>query len=641
MGTATPAGAAPVISATGDVPSLTVVGAATEGAAFQAFQVARYAGVGVAQGRPVSVALESATDSLRTVLAAQVVQQEDARNGFTPAPPVTADGLVDGLDPLAWVAEHWSSGGTDLWGNPAATDGPLAELAGWLADAVQADPGHFGLHTATRTGARTADGVARATFTGLPAGLYVLFPQGAATSGATVSAPMLVGTQIPVGGTLHDLYAADGTVARTLGVVHVKGDAVTVSKSITGDGSPTFAGGDAVPMTIATRLPHFGRFDPTVPVRFEITDTHSAGLGEPDWAGTDARLADPVLTVGATTLGYEVGCDVGVANASDPCFGVVSTSSTTEGGSTTGGGSTDGGGSTGEGGGTWTVVLPDWVVRTHGGDVVILTYEQLLAPDLSSPTGGGTPGTRDTNRASVTFSHDPARPDATTTTGDAEIAVFTFPLHLTKQDAQSGTPLAGVEFAVSAGDVEHCFVRTDDGVYWHAGIAPCADTHDRPSTSSAGTLTVHGLAGNVTYTVAETKQADGYHASNLDTVRFTARAEPTFSPDRLTVTLLDYTYGSAGNVHRLERFLTADPVTTTIPTNAGNEHREHSTGRVTVLNWIAGAHSDTGGAINKLGFDARSAALAVMLLAASGAFFALAARRRSAETSTPVPEPAP
>ena len=621
-----PAGPVASSSAAGPVAaepttSIVVTGVPTDGHTFHAYRIATYADVTTVGGLPTDFVLATSTPQLKAVLGPEVAALEDARNGAVPAPAVDAAGDVDGMDPLEWVARHWSPqpGASDRWGNPFDLLGPLRDLADWLGMTLNADAASLGLTATQVTGSRAPGAaVSTASFPALAPGLYALaHPHPQSQYGTPVpgthSPTLLIGTKIPVGGRFLDLYGADGAVRTTLGAADVKGDGVAITKTLddpTKAASPTFAVGDAVAMRISTTLPFYDLFPAASTLRAEITDTHSAGLGLPDWQGTDARLAEPVVTVGTQTLRFDEGCVVGAANTSDACYGVSAAAAAPDG--TT----------------SWTVSLPSWVVRAHGGDVVVLTYEQLLVADArSSVSVNGTVGTADTNRASITFSNNPAMADDVGTATSADVTVFTFPLRLTKVDAGTRAPLAGVAFSVTTGATRHCFARAADGAWWHAGTAPCAPSEtSAPTTAADGALVLNGLAGDVAYTVAEVTAPTGFDPKNAGLVRFTARAVPTFAPGDApgAVTGLTYRYASIGTARDLGTFLTTTAGSTTVPTAAGTAHQPVLTEQVTVLNW----RTVPATALARTGADVGQAVLGAALLVAAGVFVALAARRR-------------
>ena len=623
----TGAGPAAAEAGTDPVAALVIAGASTEGHTFHAYRIAEYASVSVpddgpAAGLPVGFTLRTVSLELARIIGPQVAAIEDGLNGATQAPVVAADGSIDGQDPLVWASLRWDAHltflDTDRWDNaPATTRGPWRDLADWFGDAVQQARTGTGPAAAvlaalpyvqvTGSKAPGAD-VSTAVFADLPAGLYAVahpHPQGdyGTPSPGTHAPTLLVGTRLPTPAGYRDLYASDGSLVRTLGRLNVKGDAVGLTKTIdaTGPagtprtaGSPTFAVGDAVPIRLVTNIPWYDNFRPTTPLLFELRDTHSAGLSAPDAAGSDPTLADLTVTVGTRALTYAPGCVVGLGNTSTACFAFTTTPPNDR----------------GEAG--FTLRLPDWVLRAHGGDTVVVTYEQRLTtaarPDdaagdeaedevAGGPTGPGgrVLGTEDWNRASAVFSANSGAADytdeaATLTATSEEVAVFTVPLVLTKLDAQTGAALAGVAFQVQSAAGTHCFVVVD-GVAWNVGAASSCATGASSElvTGTDGVVQVAGLAGLTDYTVVETRTAPGYSQRNLDIVRFVVRAEPRFSAGSAPTEVLDVSYrytavadtaASAG----VPAFLVVSQQDVSVPTASGNETRTTVSAAVTVLN---------------------------------------------------------
>ena len=540
--------------------SITIDGAVTSGRVFSACRVAEYGHVIVDNGQPTGVDITTVegrsastvifTDgshmsdlNFRQAVGNQIALIEDSLNGEEDAPEVSASGLVRGVDPLVWASQMWQAGlgseNQDPWFNAHnITTGPFRTLADWLQGLLDED-NDFKLPCATATGSRkSGEDVSTAFFssemaaleenaeTGVSegripgAGLYVVRDSHSDTivSGTYVPA-ILIGTRIPVtgenGSTLYwDLYAEHGEdVRQRLGVLHVKGDPVTIKKVIDDPAkslSPTFEINEIVRFRIETVIPHYDDFlrkdrnGVLLPVLFAVSDRHSIALSNIDGTGDNAGLADLTVTVGTTGLTYSDTCVVNSSNVDDACFKFWQ------------------GDANQRGENVWDVRIPSWVARTQGGQSMVLTYEQKVLPPISD--ADVVPASKDWNIARVHFSNnsysedytngDPdgklapstsyqdertyrdsaaflstgasliqgrtehsavARrelrgvsvqpalelPDARNEVGNVSItstheldslalAVFTFPLELAKIDSETSEPLADVHFSISA-----------------------------------------------------------------------------------------------------------------------------------------------------------------------------------------------
>ncbi|MGO1346191.1 MAG: SpaA isopeptide-forming pilin-related protein [Bifidobacterium psychraerophilum] len=306
-------------------PQIIVTGDVTRGHTFRAYKIANYVDITQVGGKPVSLKLETVNSGVnissntlsdgtvvgggatplnfKQTLALEIVAIERMLSGSAPTPD--AAGLIMGTDPLQWAAEQWqypvTESDTDPWLNTnTQTTGPFRILADWLEDELGAsesndcvpgvDPSCFGLFYDQETGIEYADGKSRAVFDlddatddeigfvlptnpdAFGAGLYILMhphPQsqfGTPLDGTHPPA-MVLGTRIPIStGSIsyYDLYNPSGTeVLHRLGVLNVKGDAVTVTLDINDAwkrNHPSYAMNNEVPYIIRTNIPHFDNF---------------------------------------------------------------------------------------------------------------------------------------------------------------------------------------------------------------------------------------------------------------------------------------------------------------------------------------------------------------------------------------------
>lgn len=692
--------------------TIAIDGAVTSGRVFSACRVAEYGHVVADRGRPTGVDVSTAegmsasavtfTDgsqmfdlNFRQAVGNQIALIEDSLNGDEDAPEVSASGLIRGVDPLAWASQTWQAGlgseNQDPWFNTHnITTGPFRTLADWLQGVLNED-NDFKLPCATATGSRkSGEDVSTAFFssemaalednaeTGVSeglipgAGLYMVRDSHSDTIVSGTYAPaILVGTRIPVvgenGSTLYwDLYTEHGEgVRQRLGVLHVKGDTVTIKKVIDDPAkslSPTFEINEIVRFRIETVIPHYDDFlrkdrnGALLPVLVAVSDRHSIALSNIDGTGDNAGLADLTVTVGTTGLTYSDTCVVNSSNVDDACFKFWQDDANEHGES------------------VWDVRIPSWVARTQGGQSMVLTYEQKVLPPISDVDV--VPASKDWNIARVHFSNnsyaedytngdpdgklapsrsyqdertyrDPAAflsagtsliqgrsehsvaarqevrgagvqptlalPTARNKVGNISItstheldsvalAVFTFPLELSKIDSETSVPLADVHFSISAArnddgpgaqniEANKCFVRDTDGIYYPAGtVAPCVDGATETLRSGQdGLIRIKGLSGDRDYHVKETRQPAGYDISNVQMVSFDVRIEPSYDSETQPseITGVEYLYQrvSASGRVGLPRYL-ASTQTVELSTllNEGRRIRKVFSHRVTVFN---------------------------------------------------------
>ena len=153
------------------------------------------------------------------------------------------------------------------------------------------------------------------------------------------------------------------------------------------------------------------------------------------------------------------------------------------------------------------------------GQDITVTYKATVLADAVP---------RETNTATVTFTNWPDNEDGTAhppgTTPPDKVAVYSFPLTITKKDLNDDALLRGACFTVT----------TTDGKVYGEGNTACTDAQ--------GALTFTGLAGNATYTVTETETPEGYTTGNLARTSFTVRIDAIYDENALDADAVTYTF---------------------------------------------------------------------------------------------------
>jgi hypothetical protein len=286
------------------------------------------------------------------------------------------------------------------------------------------------------------------------------------------------------------------------------------------------------------------------PVRFDVVVEYPSTFTHPDVDGSDSTIRDMAVTVGEQTLQYSGSCELGVSNTSDACFRIMRSAADASGVVQS------------------AIQIPNWILRAEGGSDVVITFEQIMQDAVNDDDASteqaydevdGGPGTEDWIVAKAYFSSEPYVDDYTDFT-DAdiydvatarEVAIFTFPLNITKIDAVSNETLPGAVFSVSTDEGLQCFAQQGD-VYLRKSNAPCqSGTVGSVRSDNAGRLQIKGLQAHRDYRIRETKQPEGYAPANTDIINVTVRVEPTYDnedrPNEVLAT--EYLYNGASYLH--------------------------------------------------------------------------------------------
>jgi hypothetical protein len=513
----------------GQGTKIVVSGDAVDGRGFTAYKLADYLVKEYSESPQtegtVVVGFELGTlagsDDLRAEVASYVGGQD--------ADAVVSGGLVDGLDPLQYVAQVWrASSGADSWGN-LMSDHPKVR---GLADHLQ---GWFETHATETPVVATGSGGEAVLDTS--EGLWLVVDttlDDDEVASATVSSALVVGTQFEYTYDIDktawsDLYTSSDAGAafrQNLGSVFVKGDAIDVTKTTDAANGVFAAIGDTVAFTVDAVVPSFANYklpeaggsgygswenpelDAVFPVLYQVSDRYGQYFEDPASSGLflDVYVGEGVVPL--TRLGVFTDGELpSVADVATGAAGYFLTLDDDE--------------------NRFVVTLSDAQARAFDGSRVQVRYSLVLGQDVTaaSPVDGVQVSTGH-NEASVTFSNDPSsnvsvRDDDVPTD---ETAHYSFPLTLDVADMTDRTQkLSGVSFSFQdvSGDGEYLVfdpatgkvTGKDDGT-GPDGV-PCT-----PASNSLGVLELDGLAGDVLYAVKQCVTAQYYTDANLPIVQF-------------------------------------------------------------------------------------------------------------------------
>ncbi|MFT8639283.1 prealbumin-like fold domain-containing protein [Bifidobacterium sp.] len=264
------------------------------------------------------------------------------------------------------------------------------------------------------------------------------------------------------------------------------------------------------------------------PLRFDIIIDYDRNFNNVNPRSIQVSLGD-------VNLSYMDVCPIDNKNVETPCFGFVQSLANAQGER------------------YFIVQLPSWTLHSHGGEAVQMRYRQAaVVSDAESDVFV----TKPTCSASIEFSNDPLSDDYSDFSLSQEFGriflsqhlyLFSYGMKLTKIDSKTDRVLKGAEFQFESEGVLQCF-RFVKGSYIRSGSKVCgAKETDRVVSGDDGSAVIRGLSSHAEYRVQELRQPAGYHASNVGTIDFTIRINPTFDVESWPTAVLaaEFVYSGA------------------------------------------------------------------------------------------------
>lgn len=432
----------------------------------------------------------------------------------------------DEANPLGWVAENIT--GNQLTGWSKQDDTTLRQFA----NALKAE--------FVKTNAPVSTGNLQTGSNTVGEGYYLLLDQfddasnepgdnaSNKTAKPTQSIPILVASTIPAAATTNNT-----AVTKDLGNVTLKSTAPSITKQVvTKDGdsykseeTPDYNIGDDIYYELTTTIPDYTSYTKCAVYTAAGTECRKLIVTDTAEKGLTIQEVESVK-VGDATLGTDKYIS-DISNTKVPYDGnAVSESNPADATKTT----IDLG----------TYVNSDDVADSYGKTVTIIVKAKLNKDaKISTPSSL----VENKNKVSLTYSNKFDNVSDAKTIPGGEVNVYTFKFKLNKTAMDGTTPITGAQFKIQKKDGKW-LKRTTDGTDTTKTIKwEDAASEDKATAFTADNGKVEGFDGLEagTYTVKETKAADGYTNFSLPSFDITIGA--TYNPDTSTKPAAATTWG--------------------------------------------------------------------------------------------------